>query len=156
MDEPFEAAFQDVHRGQSHVLHFLGKTIGPLWNTPEPFEDRAGQCCFLCLGQEKLSSWAIQVPCLRPTVPRQIKSRRFSRVCVGGKVALLESSNGRTYGRLNHRRTACECDASIFHRLQEICLQSQTRWRRWLPFYEITDVREVIVRRVVYRYAIHD
>ncbi len=55
-DEPFDAAFQNAHREQPHVLHFLKKTIDPLWNTPEPFEDRAGQCCFLCLGQETLSS----------------------------------------------------------------------------------------------------
>ncbi len=54
-NEPFDATFQNAHREQSHVLHFLRKTIDSLWNTLEPFEDRAEQCCFLCLEQETLS-----------------------------------------------------------------------------------------------------
>ncbi len=54
-NESFDATFQNAHREQSYVLHFLRKTIDSLWNTSESFEDRAEQCCFLCLEQEKLS-----------------------------------------------------------------------------------------------------
>jgi hypothetical protein len=41
---------------------------------------------------------------------------------------------------------ACESDTDIYQRLVETCYQQLGRWKRWLPYYGITDVIEVKVR----------
>ncbi|KAH8586944.1 hypothetical protein B0O99DRAFT_527752 [Bisporella sp. PMI_857] len=95
--------------------------------------DRAGQCCFLCFERRKTSQCAVQVHCLRPTKPRRIKRIRRSK---HGKA--IES-----YAKLHPREMACESDAAIYYRLKDMYFQYQGKWKSWLPFYGITNVREV-------------
>jgi hypothetical protein len=51
-----------------------------------------------------------------------------------------------TYEKLNSKESACESDASIYGRLRDACFQQQNKWKRWIPFYGVVDVREVKVR----------
>lgn len=142
----FGSTQPDADRRRPQVLRFLGEQTHPLWNTTEPFEDRAGQCIFLCHEDNRSSSWAIQVPCLRPTDERYIVRRTFCKAIVDGQQYFQESANDTiTYRKHSHRETAYECDATIFQRLQQACLQTQPWWRKFLPFWGMTEFKEVIV-----------
>ena len=101
---------------------------------------------FLCYGTGRSSSWAIKVPCLRPTKPREIHSRRIFLVPAGSQESLHESSETTTYRQLKPKEMAYECDVTVFSRLQDVCLD-KCGWRRCIPFYGIVDVREITVRQ---------
>ena len=60
------------------------------------------------------------------------------------QVLLYESSKDITYRQLQPIEKAYECDATVFQRLQEICLGT-CGWRRYNPFYGIVDVKEIKV-----------
>jgi hypothetical protein len=109
--------------------------------------DRAGQCCFLCLQGRKIGQYAVQVPCTRPTEGRRTKGHKLStEVSKDGSQHLVKVLGGEIYEELSPREKACESDAAIYQRLEETCFQYQGKWKRWLPFYGITNVREVNVR----------
>jgi hypothetical protein len=50
------------------------------------------------------------------------------------------------YEKLDPKENACESDASIYDRLREACFLHQNKWKQWIPFYGVVDVREVKVR----------
>lgn len=89
-------------------------------------------------------SWAIQVHCLRPTVERYIIHRRFSKIRISGRVIDQESPNGITYRKRSHKEISHECDPSVYQRMQQACLYSQKWWLALVPFYGITDLKEII------------
>jgi len=79
-----------MHTVDSHMFSISWERQSIHWNTPEPFEDRAGQYCFLCLGQEKLSSDAASNPLLHHVTAAEASNegveqptfRRFSFLTV--------------------------------------------------------------------------
>jgi hypothetical protein len=109
--------------------------------------DRAGQCCFLCLQGRKIGQCAVRIPYMRPTEARRISWHKLStEVSENGSQHFVKVPGGEIYEELNRREKACESDAAIYQRLKETCFQYQRKWKRWLPFYGITNVREVNVR----------
>ncbi|KAK7581995.1 hypothetical protein V3481_014073 [Fusarium oxysporum f. sp. vasinfectum] len=100
--------------------------------------DRAGQACFLCLETRIQGQYALPIPCLRPTRPRRIT--RYT--------GLSTDRNNRKprYEKMQPWSNACESDTDIYQRLVETCYQQLGRWKRWLPYYGITDVIEVKFR----------
>jgi hypothetical protein len=52
---------------------------------------------------------------------------------------------GETYEEINPKEMACESDTAIYDRLVETCFDHKGKWKRWLPFYGVTNVREVEV-----------
>ena len=108
--------------------------------------DRAGQRCFLCLNSRKTGSYAVAVPCLRPTKARRIVSRRLmTKVSVSGQRTLVPAPAGENYEELNPREVACESDMSVYERIAQMTFLCHGRWKRWLPFYGVVHVREVNV-----------
>jgi hypothetical protein len=84
---------------------------------------------------------------MRPTKERLITGYQLSaKVSEDGSQHFVEVPGGEIYEELNPREKACESDAAIYQRLKETCFQYQGKWKRWLPFYGITNVREVNVR----------
>lgn len=99
---------------------------------------RTAQFCFLCLQEREYGHYAVKIPCFRPTRPREILLRvNFENGSVQGEKV--------HYEKLNPMENACESDAAIYDRLKEACFRYQNRWKRWIPFYGIVDVREVNV-----------
>jgi hypothetical protein len=96
--------------------------------------DRTGQCCFLCLESKQMGHYAVQVPYIRPTKPRRVLSRR---VASNGDGLL----GGETYEEITPQQMAYESDTAIY----DTCFDYQGKWKRWLPFYGVTNVREVEV-----------
>lgn len=102
----------------------------------QDLRDRAGQGCFICLECPKQGHYAALVPCLRP--------RRASKV-----IAYYGCGSGDErpiYEMTEPWDNACESDSDIFRRLVDTCYQYLGWWKRWLPYYGITEVREVNVR----------
>ncbi|CAH0022253.1 unnamed protein product [Clonostachys rhizophaga] len=101
-------------------------------NMPD-FRDRAGQGCFLCLESHRYGQYAVLVPCLRPTKTRRIK--RYSNA--------LSKNPKPIYEKMIPWESACESDSEIYERLTEISYEYLGPWKRWLPYYGITEVLEV-------------
>ena len=140
---PFDSTTPDACESQSHVLHFLGETIQPLWRTTEPFEERAGQCVFLCHKDKDASFWGIQVACHRPTAGRYVIKSSFSELFIDGRKTYREREI--TYRKHSHKEMSHECDCSVFQRLQQVCFQSRKKWIALIPCYGITDLKEITV-----------
>jgi len=84
---------------------------------------------------------------MRPTEPRRINGHRLStEVSEDGSKHFVKAPGGEIYEEPKPREKACESDAAIYQRLKETCFQYQGKWKWWLPFYGITNVREVNVR----------
>jgi hypothetical protein len=112
-------------------------------NSLKPYSDifnQAGQCLFLCLRNQS-DYYVVQVPCMRPAQRKPIsythkeKDRGFERVPGGEK-----------YAPLTTKETAFESDNAIWHRIRETYFSDKGKWKKWLPFYGPTTVREVEVR----------
>jgi len=106
----------------------------------ERLSDRTAQCCFLCLQGKEFGQYAIQVHCFRPTKWRGFACRRIE---TEGKVMQSETI---TYKKLDPKENACESDATIYRRLNDACFRYQGKWKKWIPFYGVVDVREVKVK----------
>jgi hypothetical protein len=98
--------------------------------------DRAGQGCFLCLESPRQGQYAALVPCLRPA-----KARR-----VVGQSEVFTDNPKPIYEKMMPWDNACESDSDIYRRLVDTCYQYLGWWKRWLPYYGITEVLEVNVR----------
>lgn len=101
--------------------------------------DQAGQCLFLCLRKQK-DYYVVQVPCIRPAPTRQIISRHL-RWLPDDKV--FEFTGDVDYAPLTSAQKAVESDAAIWHRIRETYFDDKGKWRKWLPFYGPTLVREI-------------
>ncbi|SRR6266480_5462950 len=146
---------QEGPRRASSISHYTGLRASPPfgldlelpYKNTEYLSDRTAQCCFLCLHKRKSGQYAVQIPCFRPTKSRRVISRLLStKVSRSGVSQLEKVPGGETYEKLSPKENACESDAAIYHRLKETCFQYQGKWKRWIPFYGIVDVREVKVR----------
>ena len=82
--------------------------------------------CFLCLRGRRPVHYAIRIPCFRP-----------------GLVTPYVRKEGRPKPV---RNDYSEKDSAIYQRLLAACYQFHGKWKRWIPFYGIVDVREVQVR----------
>ncbi|KAG5657353.1 hypothetical protein KAF25_005917 [Fusarium avenaceum] len=101
-------------------------------NVPD-LQERAGQGCFICLDSHNQGQYAVLVPCLRPIKSRQIM--RHIKDCTGKSTLIYEEDSPWD--------SACESDYEIYHRLLDTCYRHLGRWKRWLPYYGITEVLEV-------------
>lgn len=126
-------------RKRSHASDLLEKLHDMRPKNWTHLSDRAGQCCFLCLKGNETGQYAVQVYCVRPTRSRPVKLRRESHEEDGSRRSVV------IYKEIGPKEKACESDVAIYQRLKETCYQYQGMWKRWLPFYGITNVREVKV-----------
>ncbi|WAO96032.1 Hypothetical protein NCS54_01368900 [Fusarium falciforme] len=101
-------------------------------NMPD-FRDRAGQGCFLCLESPRHGQYAALVPCLRPANARRVI----------GHSGIFSDNPKPIYEKMMPWDSACESDSDIYQRLVDTCYQHLGRWKRWLPYYGITEVLEV-------------
>ncbi|KAH8799382.1 hypothetical protein F5884DRAFT_686772 [Xylogone sp. PMI_703] len=113
-------------------------------NPDKRLSKRAGQCCFLCLKKGK-GQYAFRVPCIRPTKPRVVKRRRPQKAHKDDELFKF-APGGEIYGDINPKEKACESDTAIYDRLVKTCFDFHGQWKRWLPFYGITHVKEVKFR----------
>ena len=59
---------------------------------------------------------------------------------------IIELRNGdEVYHEMGPKEMSFESDAAVFERLKWACFESQGRWRKWIPFYGITNVEEIKV-----------
>jgi hypothetical protein len=78
--------------------------------------DRAEQCLFICLEQGPFDQYAITIPCLRPNnVP------------------------------FHPWETGCEWNSDILQRMLDECFRHIGSWKRFLPFFGITEHKIVEV-----------
>jgi hypothetical protein len=98
-------------------------------------QEQAGQGCFLCLESHSQGQYAILVPCLRPTKTRSVNIHM--RDVLGNFKPIYEGTMPWNRG--------CESDEDIYRRLIDTCYQHLGWWKRWLPYYGITEVLEVNV-----------
>ncbi|KAH7130098.1 hypothetical protein B0J11DRAFT_243963 [Dendryphion nanum] len=99
---------------------------------------RTSQCCFLCIQGKRSAQYAVRVPCFRPNKPRQVRHSTMKPDESG-----IWKLDKIVYESLDPKEKACESDATIYHRLGEVCFQQQGKWKKWVPFYGVVDVREV-------------
>ncbi|QKX61716.1 uncharacterized protein TRUGW13939_08871 [Talaromyces rugulosus] len=99
--------------------------------------NQRGQCLFLCLRSQG-DHYALQVPCMRPA-PR--KSIGHSLKEIDGMLEM--APGGEIYAPLTAKEVALESDTVIWHRIRETYFSNKGKWKRWLPFYGPTTVREV-------------
>lgn len=92
----------------------------------------AGQGCFLCLTAPDGGHYAVVVPCFKPNKHRQIIGKY-----VDGGIPM--------YAQTRSWEMGCESDCETWRRLIRTCYRYQGKWRRWVPFYGITEVKEVTV-----------
>lgn len=116
----------------SHVAENTPKAGSPMTD----IQDRAGQCCFLCLESPQQGQYAVLVPCLRPAKARQVV----------GQSGFFGDNPKPIYEKMMPWDNACESDNDIYWRLVDACYQYLGWWKRWLPYYGITEVLEVNVR----------
>ncbi|KAF2678881.1 hypothetical protein K458DRAFT_315873 [Lentithecium fluviatile CBS 122367] len=124
------------HKGPKRTTPFGLDLETPPKNL-ECLSDRTAQCCFLCLQGKKYGQYAVRIPCFRPTKSRRVLYRQLVSTSEGMQ------SEKVTYEQLNPKENACESDASIYDRLREACFQHQNKWKQWIPFYGVVNVREV-------------
>ena len=98
-----------------------------------PVHQRAGQCCFICFQTKDRGSFAIKVPCLRPTKPRRVT----------WKIRYRNSNVITKYEEPGPTDNAVECDSDIYRRIKQTTFHQYGDWTRYLPFYGIKDVQEV-------------
>ncbi|KAI1418926.1 hypothetical protein F5Y12DRAFT_780570 [Xylaria sp. FL1777] len=82
---------------------------------PKKLSTPTGQACFACFDSPENRQYAVLVPCVRPTT----------------------KEDGTRYN------VACESDSRIWRRLVETCYEHKGKWKKWVPFYGIIEVREV-------------
>ena len=99
-------------------------------------QDLAGQGCFPCLESPGQGQYTILVPCLRPTKARLVVEHSM----------IFTENEKPIYEQIMPWDNACESDNDIYRRLVDTCYQHLGRWKRWLPYYGVTDVVEVTVQ----------
>jgi hypothetical protein len=104
-------------------------------NMPD-IRDRAGQGCFVCLESPRQGQYAALVPCLRPAPVHRVV----------GLSEIFSDNPKPIYEKTMPWNNACESDNDIYRPLVDTCYQYLGRWKRWLPYYGITEVPEVNVR----------
>jgi hypothetical protein len=120
----------------------LNKKLPP--RRGERLPDQTAQCCFLCLQGEKHGHYAVQVPYSRATPSPRGARRTRQRSVNKDRDARADPV---VHEKRDSRENAGESDAAIYERLNEMCFRYQGRWRKWIPLYGVTDVREVEVGR---------
>ncbi|XEV01629.1 hypothetical protein FSHL1_006916 [Fusarium sambucinum] len=98
------------------------------------FQERAGQGCFICLQSHRKGQYTVLVPCMRPTKHREMRMRIENSGTGESRTIYKENSPW---------DSARESDYEIYQRLLDTCYQHLGRWKKWLPYYGITEVLEV-------------
>ena len=128
--------------GSAETQAALGRSTGRDTNRSpssgsNPSLDQAGQACFLCLKGKRSNNIAIQIPCFRSRGDRRLLRRIRKNRPTGSAGFAFED----VYDDLE----PSESDSIVYKRMVDKCFEYHGSWKRWLPFYGITDVREVEV-----------
>lgn len=115
---------------------FCDNLTKPPTRSHQNLRDWAGQGCFLCLQNSKDGQFAVLIPCIKPSRHRRV----IGRSTLSTKTPTL------IYEEVQPWETACEPDSVLWSRIVDTCYQVQGNWKRWIPFYGITEVQEVTVR----------
>ncbi|KAI3327521.1 hypothetical protein HD806DRAFT_325564 [Xylariaceae sp. AK1471] len=110
-----------------------------------------GQGCFVCLDSPEDGQYAVLVPCIRPTKKRQkilyVVFSDESSDELSNEPEVIHDPKPK-YKDIKPWDMACESDTEIWRRLVKTCYEHKGKWKKWIPFYGITDVREVTFRFV--------
>ncbi|EWY79565.1 hypothetical protein FOYG_17311 [Fusarium oxysporum NRRL 32931] len=104
-------------------------------NPKTDLRECAGQGCFLCLESDNQGQYAILVRCRRPTKASHIIGCTRDWDCTSNPKPIYEGTMPWD--------SACESDDEIYRRLIDTCYQHLGWWKRWLPYFGITEVLEV-------------
>jgi hypothetical protein len=104
---------------------------------------QAMESIFMCYSPKNLrgdDGYAVRIRCSRPS--RQV----FKEYLKDKDGKPLKNDDGTPKTRKKYiERRAFESDSAIYEKLNAACYQHRGRWKRWIPFYGIVDVREVQV-----------
>lgn len=87
--------------------------------------------CFLCLRGKRRTQYAIPIPCHRCRFVQRYKPSTSS----SESDMLIPDPK---HVRLGHH----EADSAIYTKLLEACYAFHGKWKKWVPFYGVVDVRE--------------
>jgi hypothetical protein len=111
--------------------------------------DKSGTVCFVCLDCPRDGQYAVQVKCLKSKRGRKIRAWRIGFAddeSPSDTPSRFETGKGTPiYGPLEPWDTVFEDDRAVYTRMLNVCFQYMGEWRRWLPFYGVVSVTEVMV-----------
>lgn len=129
----------------------------PIENLPPVIEsppEEASSVCFVCLDSHRQGQYVVQVQCLKRWKETIIARKRI-------KSADDESRSHTPFGTRSNTpshptespkvervkgQPILETDSTaVYTRMGEACFQHIGRWRKWLPFYGVVNVTEVLV-----------
>jgi hypothetical protein len=91
--------------------------------------DKSSTVCFVCLDRPRDGQYAVRVPCLKSNRGRKI---RKGLVLLHGKELVPWDA-------------VLEDDRAVYIRMLEVSFQHLGNWKKWLPFYGVVSVTEVVV-----------
>jgi len=92
---------------------------------------KAPNYCFLCVDSRSIGPYVVSVGC------RRYRTGHFGLSIIGDTIVIPVNPDN---------------DTDTFTRLRKAYFASQGEWKRWLPFYDVLEAREVNVRH--YRIAV--
>lgn len=136
----------DLERSEILLEEILLSFLHPL--------DRSGTVCFVCLDCPRNGQYAVQVQCLKSGRGRKIiewslgdpddesPSDAPSHSKQGPEVKTSKATPVRRPPQTWD--TVLEDDRAVYIRMLNICFQYIGKWRKWLPFYGVVSVTEVM------------
>lgn len=91
--------------------------------------------CFLCVRGKRQTRYVIRIPCHRA---EHVRNRTPKKVNKGGGSVIFVPSPERIIGY-------SEPESRTIERLVAACYQYHGIWKKYIPFYGITEVREIEV-----------
>lgn len=104
--------------------------------------DKSGTVCFVCLDCPLGGQYVARVPCLKSNQPRKVRWWRLVNIAESPQVKVTQRSP--VYEPLQPWDTVLEDDRAVYTRMVKVCFQRLGRWRKWLPFYGVVRVTEVL------------
>jgi hypothetical protein len=96
-----------------------------------------GQCLFVCLEQGPMDHYAIKIPCFWPQ-----EYRRTQRKMVSMKEQRIIEEE---HWSVQPWEVARECNSDVLERILYGCYRYIGSWKRFIPFFGITDLKFVQV-----------
>ena len=111
--------------------------------------DQAGTVCFVCLDRPRDGQYAVQVQCLKSKRGREIRAWRIGFADEESPSDTPSQFKKRKktpiYEPLQPWDAVFEDDRAVYIRMLDVCFQYIGEWRKWLPFYGVVCVTEVMV-----------
>jgi hypothetical protein len=106
--------------------------------------DKSGTVLFVCLDCPRDGQYAVQVQCLKSRRGRKIRAWRI-KIIEDESPSFEKGKRTPIYGPLEPWDTVFEDDRAVYTRMLNVCFQYMGKWRKWLPFYGVVNVTEVMV-----------